>query len=482
MFDRHRRFFAKLLWAADLAALVPALLIAYKMRDWMILMAPEPWEEQFHPIVLPFRTYLTYLLVLLPALCSALLLTQKYEDVLFRPWSTRLRRILYFLAAAAVLMGFLSFTFRLEISRPVFFGFFCMMALALPVNRLLVEWVLRSRNINDHNKIRILIVGVDDVARRVGELLREGRKWGYHVVGYVRGASSESRPAAVAEEEIVADLRELPRLLQEDAVAEEIIFAGQTKEDLHQYLDILQLCKVLGIRSRIAADFLPPAMDVVALESLYGIPLITFAPQPDHGFARAMKRAMDFTIALAAIVVLSPLMLVTATAVKLSSRGPILYRQVRCGLHGRRFILYKFRTMIDGAEDLLWDILHLNEMDGPVFKMRADPRVTPLGRFLRKYSIDELPQLWNVLKGEMSIVGPRAPLPYEVEHYTPAQRRRLSVKPGITCLWQVSGRNDMTFEKWVELDLQYIDRWSLWLDLRILFKTIPAVLTGRGAR
>ncbi|MEJ2082191.1 MAG: sugar transferase, partial [Acidobacteriota bacterium] len=175
-------------------------------------------------------------------------------------------------------------------------------------------------------------------------------------------------------------------------------------------------------------------------------------------------------------------LLIIGVAIKFTSEGPIFYRQVRCGLHGRQFRLVKFRTMIHGAEDRLWEIRHLNEMDGPVFKMRNDPRVTSLGRFLRKFSIDELPQLWNVIKGEMSVVGPRAPLPDEVEHYSLKQRRRLSVKPGITCLWQVSGRSDISFQKWMEMDLQYIDSWTFWLDLRIMLKTIPAVFTGRGAR
>ncbi|GAB4254129.1 MAG: hypothetical protein Kow00109_29630 [Acidobacteriota bacterium] len=482
MFDRHRRFFARTLWLMDLAVLVPALVAAYEFREWVVLVAPEAWADRFHPVLLPFETYLLYLLLFLPALCTALLLTQRYEDLLSQPWNIRLRRIVYFLTLAAVLMGFLSFTFRLEVSRPIFFVFLGLMAAALPLNRLLLEWVIRSRNLNEHNQIRILIVGVDDTARRVGELLREGRKWGYHVVGYVRNGAGKAGVTAVAPEEIVCELRELPARLQEGAVAEEIIFAGQTKEDLDHYMDILRLCQVLGIRTRIAADFLPPGTTVGDLESLQGLPLITFAPQPDHGFAKALKRVMDFAIAAVSLILLSPLMAATALAIKLTSPGPILYRQTRCGLYGRRFTLYKFRTMVDGAEDLLWDIFHLNEMDGPVFKMRNDPRVTKIGRFLRKYSIDELPQLWNVLKGEMSIVGPRAPLPYEVEYYKLDQRRRLSVKPGITCLWQVSGRNDISFEKWMELDLQYIDRWSLWLDLRILFKTIPAVITGRGAR
>jgi exopolysaccharide biosynthesis polyprenyl glycosylphosphotransferase len=182
------------------------------------------------------------------------------------------------------------------------------------------------------------------------------------------------------------------------------------------------------------------------------------------------------------LVLLMPLMIVIGLLVKLTSVGPIIYRQVRCGLYGRKFVLYKFRSMHQGAEDVLWEIRHLNEMDGPVFKMRNDPRVTPFGRFLRKSSIDELPQLWNVIKGDMSLVGPRAPLPEEVKEYTRWQRRRLSVKPGITCLWQVSGRNEIDFHEWMKLDLQYIDNWSLLLDLKILLRTFPVVLLGKGAR
>jgi lipopolysaccharide/colanic/teichoic acid biosynthesis glycosyltransferase len=173
---------------------------------------------------------------------------------------------------------------------------------------------------------------------------------------------------------------------------------------------------------------------------------------------------------------------IVALLIKLTSKGPIIYDQVRCGLYGRKFVLHKFRSMKDGAEDILWEIKHLNEMDGPVFKMRNDPRVTPLGRFLRKSSIDELPQFWNVLKGDMSLVGPRAPLPEEVREYTRWQRRRLSVKPGITCLWQVSGRNEIDFHEWMKLDLAYIDNWSLLLDLKILLRTFPVVLLGKGAR
>ena len=211
------------------------------------------------------------------------------------------------------------------------------------------------------------------------------------------------------------------------------------------------------------------------------MPLITYSTVPDHSLSLVAKRLLDCSAAACLLVLTTPIMLVVMLLIKFTSPGSIFYHQIRCGLYGRRFTLTKFRTMIEGAEDKLWEIKHLNEMDGPVFKMRNDPRVTPLGRILRKFSIDELPQLANVLKGEMSLVGPRAPLSEEVKYYSLKQRRRLSVKPGITCLWQVSGRNEIDFQRWMDLDLRYIDQWSLGLDLVILLKTIPAVLKGRGA-
>jgi exopolysaccharide biosynthesis polyprenyl glycosylphosphotransferase len=190
----------------------------------------------------------------------------------------------------------------------------------------------------------------------------------------------------------------------------------------------------------------------------------------------------DIVLASALLVLLSPVMLIVALAVKLSSPGPVLFRQIRCGLNGRPFVFLKFRSMYVDAEHLKAGLQAQNEMDGPAFKMRRDPRVTPVGRFLRRTSLDELPQLWNILKGEMSFVGPRPAVEEEVEQYEPWQRRRLSMKPGLTCLWQISGRNELTFDEWMRLDLEYIDNWSLWLDLQIALKTIPAVLFGRGAR
>jgi exopolysaccharide biosynthesis polyprenyl glycosylphosphotransferase len=194
------------------------------------------------------------------------------------------------------------------------------------------------------------------------------------------------------------------------------------------------------------------------------------------------KRAMDCVFSLLLLILLAPLLLAVAVLVKLMSPGPILFRQTRVGLNKRQFSIYKFRTMIANAEQVQDQLLSMNEMSGPVFKIQNDPRVTPLGRILRKTSIDELPQLFNVLQGDMSLVGPRAMSLRDYRLFDQDwQRRRFSVKPGITCLWQVNGRNSIPFEQWMELDMQYIDKWSLWLDLKILIQTVPAVLRGAGA-
>ena len=212
----------------------------------------------------------------------------------------------------------------------------------------------------------------------------------------------------------------------------------------------------------------------------------SYLPARAQGFAwqrdRAIKRAIDVVLASAALLVLSPLLLLIAIAVKVTSRGPIFYEWRVLGKHARPFVGWKFRTMVPDADRLKEQFLAKNEMTGPVFKMRNDPRITPIGRFLRKYSLDELPQLWSVVKGDMSLVGPRPPGPEEFAAFKPWQWAKLAVTPGITCLWQVNGRTEISeFDEWARLDLQYIQEWNLWLDCRILLLTVPAVLRAKGA-
>jgi exopolysaccharide biosynthesis polyprenyl glycosylphosphotransferase len=216
---------------------------------------------------------------------------------------------------------------------------------------------------------------------------------------------------------------------------------------------------------------------------MYGFPMMTFDSTPDKIGHLFIKRIFDVIISGLALVLLFPFFLIISIVIKLTSDGSVFFRQERCGLYGRKFNLYKFRTMVKDAEQKLDELRKHNEMAGPVFKMSNDPRLVPMGVFLRRFSIDELPQLWNVFRGDMSLVGPRPPLPKEVKEYDYWQRRRLSMKPGLSCLWQIKGRNKITdFNEWMKLDLEYIDKWSLGLDLNILLRTIPVVLFGVGAK
>jgi exopolysaccharide biosynthesis polyprenyl glycosylphosphotransferase len=247
--------------------------------------------------------------------------------------------------------------------------------------------------------------------------------------------------------------------------------------------DLFLLCEEMGVKTRLVLDFFPHVLARVELEELDGTPLLTFSTTPDDSAAMMAKRTADvlLSIVLGAVAIV-PVTL-AALLIRLTSKGPALFRQTRVGLNGRPFTLVKLRTMVENAEERLSEVAHLNTHEGPVFKAAHDPRLTTLGRLIRRFSLDEIPQLWNVLRGEMSLVGPRPPLPEEVARYERWQRRRLSMKPGVTGLWQVSGRNEIPrFEEWTNLDLAYIDNWSLALDAKILLRTIPAVLSGRGAR
>jgi exopolysaccharide biosynthesis polyprenyl glycosylphosphotransferase len=277
-------------------------------------------------------------------------------------------------------------------------------------------------------------------------------------------------------------LTELAHLLHEHSINGVILNAR------HNYFEevenAIKTCELEGVEVWLIADFFKTQISHASFDDFRGQPVLVFRTTPDASWQSVLKQMIDFVVALTAVLVLSPFFVVIGLAIKLTSPGPILFRQKRCGLNGHPFTIFKFRTMETDAEQRKHELAAMNEMSGPVFKMKNDPRVTRVGRFLRKFSIDEFPQFLNVLRGEMSLVGPR-PLPVdEVRRFDDlAHRRRLSVKPGLTCLWQVSGRSNVSnFGDWVRLDLEYIDNWSLWLDLKIMWRTIPIVLIGTGAR
>jgi exopolysaccharide biosynthesis polyprenyl glycosylphosphotransferase len=260
-----------------------------------------------------------------------------------------------------------------------------------------------------------------------------------------------------------------------------VYIAGSVQKHGQEMQTAIKLCERFGIPFALPAH--PFRMDRARPEHTHAVGdgylhFVTHAPAPHQ---MAIKRLFDIISSAAALVLLSPMLLTVALIITLTSRGPVFFKQKRVGLHGKTFDMLKFRSMVINAEELKAKLEALNEQSGPVFKMKDDPRITSIGRFIRKYSIDELPQLLNVLRGEMSVVGPRPPLPKEVEKYAAWQRRRLSVRPGLTCIWQVSGRNQISFEEWMYLDMQYIDNWTLLTDLSLILKTVPVVITGNGA-
>jgi exopolysaccharide biosynthesis polyprenyl glycosylphosphotransferase len=253
---------------------------------------------------------------------------------------------------------------------------------------------------------------------------------------------------------------------------------------LNRLQEAIAACEVEGVEAWLLADFIKTSIARPDFDAIGDRPMLVFRTTPDISWALLVKGVIDRVGAFLLLIPASVIMLIAAAAIRLTSPGPVVFRQMRAGKHGKPFTMYKFRTMVTDAEMRQSELQVFNQMSGPVFKIERDPRITPLGQYLRKWSVDELPQLFNVLQGHMSLVGPR-PLPiYEVEKFeNTAQRRRLSVKPGLTCLWQVSGRNHVTdFHEWVRLDLKYIDNWSIWLDIKILIMTVPAVLMGLGAK
>ncbi len=478
MFREHARLFTALQFTSDLFLTILAFPIAYVTRMHLDHVVPTDLDRLLNPVLHPIGEYVIWAALSIGWWAVSAYFLGLYRIGIRRSGLEKVRIVLESSILLGLFFGFLSFALKLDVSRPLIGLYVIYQAGFLSLSRGAIALHSRYRRHPSRTLRNILIVGTSTKARDMGRLISRYSDWGLKILGYVE---SSPQGTGQSESDVLGNISGIPQII-ENNVVDEIIFVGSEPRDLEGLDEILAVCKEQGIRTRVAADFFPVKISKVSMEFLENIPVITFSATPDHAFSLFVKRSMDVTLASIILLGLLPFLILIGLLVKLTSKGPVIYRQIRCGLYGRKFTLYKFRSMNDGAEDVLWEIRHLNEMDGPVFKMRNDPRVTPFGRLLRKSSIDELPQLWNVIRGDMSLVGPRAPLPEEVREYTRWQRRRLSVKPGITCLWQVSGRNEIDFHEWMKLDLQYIDNWSLLLDLKILLRTFPVVLLGRGAR
>ncbi len=372
---------------------------------------------------------------------------------------------------AAVIFPLLSESgsFRADLLVP----FFALSTLLMLVFRWTLRWATTARAGGARN---VLIVGTGPRAQELYSALRAGVNGGIRLMGFVDTVVHSSS----CDTSLVCSLDGLEAFLMTQQV-DEVLITLPIKSCYAEIQRTIEICERVGVPVRYSARLFSHARIEPRVEHTLSGPVLA-VPAAADGPRMLVKRAMDLVVASLALVLVAPVLVAVAVLVKLTSAGPVLFAQWRYGRGRRRFKMYKFRTMVEGAETLQPQLELLNEAKGPVFKIRRDPRITSLGAFLRRTSLDELPQLWNVLRGDMSLVGPR-PLPLrDVKNFGhPWLMRRFSVLPGITGLWQVSGRSSLGFDEWIQLDLEYIDHWSLWLDLSILTRTLPAVLSGRGA-
>lgn len=437
-----------------------AHVLRFYATEWFSIERPIAGFEQFRWV----------LFILLPFGPIILESQGYYNHVLQKP----LRKSLWQLLRAAVMLGALlavcMLFFRLDVpSRAVLLIFAALAGGVLILRERLTIFYLRNKAATGKFRESVLLAGTPLDVAQLEQTLTPELKMEMEVVSRV---DIETEPISA-----------LVEALHRHSVSR-VIFAGGHSH-LNRLQEAIAACEVEGVEAWLVADFIKTSIARPDFDVIGARPMLVFRTTPEISWALLLKGLIDRVGAVLLLIFPGSLfMLGAALAIRLTSPGPILFRQTRAGKHGKPFRMYKFRTMVTDAEMRQAELLAFNQMSGPVFKVARDPRITPVGYWLRKWSIDEIPQLINVLQGHMSLVGPR-PLPiYEVERFeNTAQRRRLSVKPGLTCLWQVSGRNEVRdFHEWVRLDLKYIDNWSIWLDLKILVKTVPAVMLGWGAK
>jgi exopolysaccharide biosynthesis polyprenyl glycosylphosphotransferase len=483
MLKERARILAASIFLLDLSLVAVAFLLAFSLRSWILpRVAPQAFPSNFYPLT----AYLPLLPMALAIWGALLLLSGRYRSHRTVPLLDEAWAILRVCVTGTVVFTLALYIFRIDVrllgndqvsrSWVLLLGVFaCLLLLCEKLFLRISSRYVRTRGFNYRT---VLIVGTNSAALKIADSIHGHRFWGYRILGFVVNGHTpaESWPGRYP---ILGEIKHIPHIIERHVV-DDVIFAV-SRRDLDRLEDLFLSLQEQGIRTRFAVNLFPHTQARVELEELDGIPLLSFATGPTSPLPLMAKRLLDVALAALLLVLGLPVVAAIAALIKFTSHGDVLFRQTRCGLNGRIFTLYKFRTMVENAEQRRQDLEHLNEMNGPVFKLKSDPRVTAFGRLLRRFSLDELPQLWNVLRGDMSLVGPRPPIPEEVARYERWQRRRLSMKPGLTCLWQVSGRNQIDFDRWMQLDLEYIDSWSPLLDLKILLRTIPAVLSGRGA-
>ncbi|ASB49469.1 sugar transferase [Alkalitalea saponilacus] len=393
-----------------------------------------------------------------------------------RPYSAVLFNCLGLTIAGTLLLILSAWAFNLFYLGVKIFLIFAVINLVLTFGiKTITYQMLKSARKKGLNYLNLIIVGDRSAVPFIRQLMKHP-EWGYRIAAIIGTNDLENQCGTVAP--FLPDDTDIENLLREKTIDEVVVC--KESPNLGEIEELAQICSDVGVIFRMYSSFFNMLANKTQLHFFGTTPFLTISNSPTNYLELKGKEIFDRLFSFGVLLFLSPVYLAIALAIKLDSKGPVFFKQKRVGLRGRKFLVYKFRTMVVNAEELRQQLMEKNEMDGPVFKITDDPRITKVGRFLRKTSLDELPQFFNVLLGEMSVVGPRPPLPDEVKEYERWQLRRLSMKPGITCIWQVSGRNNIPFEEWMKMDLQYIDNWSLKLDFIIFLKTIRTMIKGDG--
>ena len=497
MLKENWKFISRVQRLGDNIFIILAFFVAYHARSavsyWQRLLPFQLPREA--PQLAPLKDY--FLILVVAVICFNVTLTifGAYSSMRLRTawqlfWISFLSSLVTLTLLAAVL-----FLFKIEVSRSFVSIFALSVTLFISFERFIVLKLLKYWRRKGRNFRNIIICGLSEQAIKLSKEIAARPELGIGIRAFAELSSDSAQFSEVKKgifkANLAVQIATLPttRIIQgTEAVAQalkeyaidEVIFTDVVPV-MSEVAELITICSEQGVRTTMAADLFSLGVVRSGISYFGGMPLIHFTTPPGDGYDLYAKRLIDVSISLFLLILLGPLFMLVAILIAVTSKGSVFFRQKRVGLNGRIFSLYKFRSMQMDAEQQKMQLLDKNEMDGPVFKMKNDPRVTTIGKFLRRFSIDELPQLWNVFRGDMSLVGPRPPIPGEVSLYERKDRRRLSMRPGLTCIWQVSGRNKIKdFAHWVKLDLEYIDNWSLTLDLILLLKTIPVVLFGKG--
>ena len=449
-----------------------SMLIAYWMRYELQWFRDISYYHAFSAY-LPFALLFTVLMLL------TFRMDQVYKRWPGRQWLDQVYRIINATAKSTVVMLAVTFMLQpLQYSRLLLVESGVVAVLLLALSRTIQDTIIGRLHARGIGVQRTIIVGAGEIGRTVMRTIVARPGLGYQIVGFVDD-NPEKGNSDIGRFPGLGPVNKLPDLIEEKNVDQVIITLPWMYH--RKIMGIVRTCERRNVNAHIVPDLFQMSLSRVDVDDLGGVPLVGVREVGFGQRVRAIKRVVDIVGAVVGLTLGAPVLGLIAIAIRLDSPGPVIFRQTRVGANGKTFELYKFRSMYQGAEAKLEELRDLSEVDGPIFKMKDDPRVTPVGRILRRTSLDELPQLWNVLRGEMSLVGPRPPLPSEVNEYLEWHKKRMEVRPGVTGLWQVSGRSLLSFDEQCLLDIYYIENWSLWLDFQILLRTVPEVAFGNGA-